>query len=146
MSESRKYLDTIVKLHARSMPEAAMASPQAYQLKHGRVWGPQTMPNGVKRGKARHCYVNAYQLALRNPCRFFYVEGMAVSVCPVPHAWCVDKEGRVIDCTPHWQNATDYFGVKFTLRTLHAIQRITNGYGVFTYWEHWEKIRKKLQA
>lgn len=145
MSEARKYLETIVRLYAMSWPpETVAASPAAYLLKHGRVWSPKVTPQDVRRGKARRCYVNAFELALANPGRYFYVEGYATSAIPVPHAWCVDRQGRVIDRTPYWEESTDYFGIKFTIKTLHAIQRITEGYGALAHWEHWDEVRALL--
>ncbi len=144
MSEARKYLETILKLYRQNQPRRNVdASPAAYLIKHGQVWGPRS-PEPVKRGREKHCYVNAYKLALANPGEFSYVEGYATAVIPVEHAWNVDREGRVIDCTPHWEKATDYFGVEFSLPTLHAIQLITEGYGALPHWQHWDEVRALL--
>jgi hypothetical protein len=61
----------------------------------------------------------------RNPDKYSYVEGYAMGVIPVHHAWCVDKDGNVIDTTwsatervPGTMRAkvgTWYFGVEFDL-------------------------------
>jgi hypothetical protein len=147
MSESRKYLETIVKLYAMSWPpETVAASPAAYLLAHGRVWGPRRTPRDVKRGEAKQCYVNAFHLAMDNPGRFYYVEGIGtpVNLFPVEHAWCVDRQGRVIDCTPYWEGSSDYFGVKINMRTVHAIQGITSGYSALAHWQHWDEVRALL--
>lgn len=51
------------------------------------------------RGPAKQCYKNATQLALDCP-ELTYVEGVAQGgALLIPHAWCIDPEGRVIEAT-----------------------------------------------
>jgi hypothetical protein len=139
MNESRHYIEMCQSLARHPN------STYAYLLDHGQEWGPVIAPADVKPGPPKHCYQNSYRLAAHHPGRFFYVEGYALGVIPVPHAWCVDRAGRVIDCT--WEPleiGADYFGVKFHMPTLHAVQRITGSYSVLAHWEHWNDIRAAL--
>ena len=54
----------------------------------------------------RCCYLNSYALAAQQPDRFTYFEGYASTVrsqgCATAHAWCVDRDRRVVDAT--WAN------------------------------------------
>lgn len=51
------------------------------------------------RGPAKQCYQNATQLALDWP-DLTYVEGLAQGgSLLIPHAWCIDPEGRVVEAT-----------------------------------------------
>lgn len=142
MNESRLYLEMVVSLNPEA--HANCNTTYGYLLQRSREWEAAPLAYEVERGQPKMCYVNAYQLAVRNPGRFFYVEGYANAVIPVEHAWCVDRKGRVIDPTPYWEDGKDYFGVKFNLSTLHAIQRITKGYGALAHWEHWRDVRPIL--
>lgn len=142
MNQSRAYLEMIVALQPHA--HAGAGTSHGYLLEHGQEWEAAPLPAEVEQGEPKMCYVNAYRLAAHNPGRFFYVEGYATAMIPTEHAWCVDRQGRVIDCTPHWEKGRDYFGVKFNISTLHAIQRITKGYGALAHWEHWGDVRKVL--
>jgi hypothetical protein len=51
------------------------------------------------RGPAKQCYRNAAQLALDFPA-LTYVEGVAQGgSILIPHAWCIDEDGRVVEAT-----------------------------------------------
>lgn len=65
-----------------------------------------------RRGKPRHCFENALNLAWGTT-GYRYVEGIAHKVIPVHHAWCVDAAGNVID--PTWERPEDslYCGIAF---------------------------------
>ena len=99
MNASREYLELVVSLQPDAHADCGTA--HGYLLQHGQEWGPHiARPEDVKPGEMKGCFVNAYQLAIRNPRRFFYVEGYAMAVIPTEHAWCVDRAGNVIDNTP----------------------------------------------
>jgi hypothetical protein len=77
-----------------------------------------------------------------------YVEGVAVGIIPVDHAWCVKADGTVVD--PTWaggrQKCDDYFGVPFDKITLYKIMTTTKVYGVFGSWWKWEEILGILEG
>ena len=84
----------------------------ALLIKYGQNWPPRPLSRDVKLRPERHCYHNAYSLALE--CRFTYVEGYAGHL---EHAWCVDRYGKVVD--PTWPKdlriGIDYFGIAFNI-------------------------------
>lgn len=96
-----------------------------FALKHGQEFKEvlAELPKGVRQGKLGECYMNAYQAADADP-KLTYVEGFAsAGVFPVPHAWVVDEQDRVIDPTWGGKNAEavaggdrkfSYWGTKFT--------------------------------
>jgi hypothetical protein len=65
----------------------------------------------VKRGKQKACFENAGQLALAG---WPYAEGYAVRPSlgiPLPHAWVLDGEGRVVDPTWEHPETCHYMGI-----------------------------------
>lgn len=107
-----------------------------FLLRHGRHWTPAPLPARYPIGFVRECFRNATLLAMhfRN---LTYCEGYACSVLPVAHAWCIDREGRVVDNT--WRNSgAEYFGVAFRFEFLrrHLQDRGRNNtYGLIECWE-----------
>ena len=84
-----------------------------------------------KRGRMKMCYKNAYSLADRQG--LIYCEGIAFSIIPTIHAWCLCDEGKVID--PTWRDGKDYFGVEIPLRIVQDIMLQKKSYGVIDAWE-----------
>jgi len=72
-------------------------------------------PPDVNKGKDKECYANAARLALYNP-EYIYVEGIASPEFmnfPILHAWCIDKNGNVVD--PTWKTlGSVYYGIPFS--------------------------------
>ncbi|MFA5355295.1 MAG: anti-CBASS Acb1 family protein [Candidatus Paceibacterota bacterium] len=83
--------------------------------KEGKFFKPAPLPKDVKKGKMKGCYRNAALLAMEND-NYTYCEGIAYSKAingfPFNHAFCIDKEGNVVD--PTWKDGTAYFGVPFS--------------------------------
>lgn len=94
-------------------------------LQHGQTFVASPLPPDVSVMKARCCYLNAYTLASENPDRFTYFEGFGSLVggdgWPTAHAWCVDRDGRVVD--PTWwgisQPPAAYHGIAVPLELAH---------------------------
>jgi hypothetical protein len=118
-----------------------------FVLKNGREWQsiPARLPDGVKCGRMKDCFRNAALLALgwhRNT--YIYCEGYAVSVIPVPHAWCVDLKGNVIDVT--WNNGSaigsEYYGIAIKSLYLQEFLMKTKRYGLIDAWDaRWPMLK-----
>ena len=76
----------------------------------GRLFAGAALPADVRRGAKGECFMNAFLLAHRRN-DLIYVEGYAHFYFPTLHAWCVTREGVVID--PTWDNPEDcaYYGI-----------------------------------
>jgi hypothetical protein len=106
-------LNQAVEREARSRRKALLPyhGPADFVLREGKVWTPARLPRNIRAGELGHCFKNAFELALRH--KLTYVEGYASDLVPVPHAWCCDEEGRVVDNTWREPEHCSYFGVAF---------------------------------
>jgi hypothetical protein len=69
-----------------------------------------------------------------------YVEGFALSVIPVHHAWCADEDGNAIECT--WQKpGLAYFGLEFEPPKKFAGSMIDNGKDIEILKREWKGPR-----
>jgi hypothetical protein len=83
-------------------------------LKEGSFFEVQERPKKIKQGEMKQCYTNAGRLALDDD-NYTYCEGFASTKqfgIPFAHAWCIDKQGKVVD--PTWKDGASYFGIKFS--------------------------------
>ncbi|MDE3039662.1 MAG: hypothetical protein KGJ82_03660 [Nitrospirota bacterium] len=112
------------------IPDAA----HRFLERYGRPWHPAPLPNSVPRGPENQCWNNARDLALAHSA-WSYVEGVVPLPCkkgdvPIPHAWCVDEHGVVIDNT--WPDALPqpqhYVGVPFDFVAVMGIWSRSRGY------------------
>jgi hypothetical protein len=130
MSDMIDYLKSMKRLTAQ------MKAPciEGVVLDNGHPFASPAVarPEGVKKGENKMCFMNSYNLAIEN--NFGYVEGFAVcTVCPLPlhHAWCIDRQGGVIETT--WADAgLDYFGIPLEFSFIHEVLFETRRYGVLT--------------
>jgi hypothetical protein len=88
----------------------------------------------VRRGFGAEASRNAYLLA-QGRTDLTYVEGFACRIIPCWHAWCVTKDGIVVD--PTWRYAkneinlyNDYFGIPFKLDFVSKMIVKTKMYGI----------------
>ena len=110
-----EFLTTIVGITPRRFNDQ-YKSPNDYVLQHGHLYESAELTI-EERGalaqlnpreyKVRECYYNAQFIAITFP-EFSYVEGMAIGIVPVDHAW-VELNGKVIDMT--WTEHGPVLGV-----------------------------------
>lgn len=87
--------------------------PADFLLQHGTFYEPRVLPKRYRRGPIKACFYNSAMYALNNMSKGVrYVEGYAASIIPVHHAWCIDKDGKLLELT--WDTpGTAYFGIEF---------------------------------
>lgn len=116
-----RYLEIHKRFRVRNgrLPEGMnYYGVEDYLLERGRWFVPMPLPEGTTPGLPKQCFHNS--LALARVRKLRYIEGYALGVFPVLHAWNADARGRVIDVT--WTGGraraplgTAYFGVEFPL-------------------------------
>jgi hypothetical protein len=117
MTELRNYLKVTAEVSRRcarsngTSHELAVVSIPEFVLKHGREYEPAELADGIELGKRGECFRNAWQLVERFSDELTYVEGYAISIIPMHHAWCVDADGNAVDPTWEYDWTRQYFGV-----------------------------------
>lgn len=109
-------------------------SMEGFVLEHGQQFNTMA-PKQPRLGTPKECYRNAALLSMRKP-DLIYVEGYALGVFPVLHAWCVDKEGLIHECTwrPELRTTDDYYGIPFSRRFLSRSLVKWQHYGLLDNW------------
>lgn len=134
---SKDYLEFVAKAHRinfeRDPKPCQYMGPVDMLLREGKEF--QTGPNTfLGYGLTKQCYRNALELAILKPDLYTYVEGYAINLLPVLHAWCIDKDGVVVEPTPNWEKGYSYFGIPF--QTSYAKKMILHmGTGCVDSWE-----------
>jgi hypothetical protein len=83
-----------------------------FLLEHGQWFEPRPWTGEYGEGTIKRCFANSIALGVTD--RLRYIEGIALSVIPVHHAWNADSDGNLIDST--WKNeGLAYFGVEFSI-------------------------------
>ncbi len=116
-------------------------SYEALVLTEGTTW---TNARVDLHGPYRECYLNTFQAAQKNG--WEYVEGYAISVIPIGHAWCLDS-GQVVETT--WKTAgSEYRGVVLPLDYVSLVTRQTGVWGVLPndYLNGFELLREGMNA
>jgi hypothetical protein len=91
---------------------------------------PRPRPPGVRRRAEQACYRNAFLVVTDHP-SWRYCEGFALAQglpFPIPHAWCVDERGTVVEVT--WKDAgAGYLGVPLEPRAVAEIVAASRRFG-----------------
>lgn len=98
-------------------------------LKYGQPFATpaQARPVGMKKMKDHECFRNAYLASMEHGWQ--YVEGFAMTIVPLHHGWCVDRDGNVIETT--WASpGTAYYGIAIPHPILDAALVEQKYYGV----------------
>lgn len=110
----KRYLEAIAKVRSQcgKPPWMHYDSPEDFLLQHGEWFEPRALPSGIKRGAPKCCYANA--MIVGRLLGLKYVEGYAMGVIPLEHAWCIDDRNRIYEVT--WQKpGAAYLGVPFSV-------------------------------
>lgn len=140
-----EYLESIVKLigqHHKKLPtDFKYLCCEDFVLQNGQEYTAQALPDGIPPREIKQCFCNSFHLAIEND-DLIYVEGFAVNLIPIAHAWCVDKTGKVIDTT--WANPEEceYFGVPFKREYMLAATIERGCYGLIENWENGYPVLK----
>ncbi len=123
MSDLTKYLELVDGL--RTTPDNYIYhSYEGLVLNEGTTW---TDARVETHGPEKHCYENSYYAAIENGWQ--YVEGFAISMIPMGHAWCLDGD-QVVETT--WATAgSEYRGIVFPADFVEQMALTTEYWGMF---------------
>lgn len=121
---SWRYITDVSNLSSAPIPFEVLAMA-------GRCFD-QISTEPVACGPMGECFRNAAWLSRTS--KLHYVEGYAVASArlslPLPHAWCVDDEGRVYD--PTWAEGRAYYGVVFDRDRVEDLRLMLGSHDVLT--------------
>lgn len=109
-------------------PKFYYYSAEDFVLQHGE-WFDKLPSKPHWRGPLKQCFSNAAYFTRKNK-GFHYVEGFALSIIPVHHAWVVDDDKRIYEVT--WENpGKAYIGVEFDQKDRGILSDWENDYPLF---------------
>jgi len=117
---SRTILDFLGMLAGLEPRDRGMAG---FVLRHGSFHVPAPLTARLPRLVPKACFANSQKTVARAVAAgkepLTYCEGFACSgslsvMYPIHHAWLIDGEGRVVDRTWEFPEASVYFGVAFS--------------------------------
>lgn len=98
-----------------------------FLVEHSQVY--PTVATTRRKGTIKQCFMNAFRLATEEPHKYTYVEGYAANIIPVHHAWCVNRDGHVID--PTWKDGGKaYYGIPFNVEYVWKMAGRRRIYGI----------------
>ena len=74
-----------------------LANPHALVLKLRLSFTPQRKPKGIRRGRKKRCYENAFEVMVEHQTLTMICEGFVLAEglrIPVEHAWCIGRGGK----------------------------------------------------
>lgn len=133
MSQVLRYLEEVKRMRD--------PSSEAFVLEHGRLF-TTLRAEQPKPGTPKQCYYNAARMVRRSKGQLIFVEGYALAMIPLPHAWCIDLEGQVVETTwrPTWRPLpgdtarVDYYGIPFS--TDYLVRSIKR-WGQYSLLDNW---------
>lgn len=117
--QTQEYLRLITSIRGNSSVGPYKCA-EDFVLRHGRSYTPARLPQRIRRMTIKQCFANCTRLALRHE-DLTYVEGFALNIIPVHHAWCIDADGNVVDPTWEYGEHLEYFGVAFSTTYLRSV-------------------------
>jgi hypothetical protein len=125
---------------------------ERFVLEVGRDFMAARRPRGIRKRRDKLCFMHAFQLAMDHP-ELEYAEGMSTMAdlpIAVHHAWCVTKDGAVVDDTWEDPERGRYRGVIISREDL-LVECLKSGiYGVLDTWRGanlklMDKIRRRAR-
>ena len=114
-SNLEKHLVVVAEMLRKCTPvHQEFMSIQEFVLKHGKHYPARKTVENVPSSTPKECFKNALELAWSS-IEYTYCEGfISVHGVPIQHAWCVNKNGLVVDPTIQTPKSDyEYFGVCF---------------------------------
>jgi hypothetical protein len=127
----REYLEMQIKAFGRERATLA-----AFVLDNGRSFAHDKLTFKGRRMRPKNCFGNATSLVMRDS-SLVYCEGFVNAIIPIHHAWCMRRDGGIIDPTLSNKGINldpreiaDYFGVPFRLGFVLEFIHATGTYGL----------------